>query len=161
MVPATRALLSRLPPFKAVGEPDVQAIDGYLGMGLLKTAPSSAREADRVGLAISRAFISPAARRTLGLREAETTFDAAYQLQVAEAFALQPDVQYIVHPSSAAAIPNALVLGLRLVLTGGFPKTGKATSASDPTVPPDAPKPEEPENGSNAPSSAPARPPQS
>lgn len=143
------------------GEPDVQVIDGYLGMGLVKTAPFSARKADRLGFAVSRAFISPAAQRTLGVREAETTFEATYQLQLADAFALQPDIQYIVNPSSQAAIPNALDLGLRLVLTGGFPKRGKATEASDPAVPPDAPKPEEPENGSNAPSPAPARPPQS
>lgn len=133
------------------GEPDVQVISGYLGAGLVKTAPFAGRSSDRVGVAFSRAFISPVAQKELGLHDAETTLEATYQYQAAETFALQPDLQYIIHPSSRSGLGNALVVGLRVVLTAGFPKKGKATDAGDPTVPPDAPKPNEPENGSNAP----------
>ena len=108
------------------------------------------RPDDRVGIAISNAVISPDARRLLGLRHDETTLEATYQVKIAETVALQPDVQYIIHPSSQAGVPNALVVGFRVVVTTGFPRKGRATAATDPTLPPDAPQPAEPPNGPGA-----------
>ena len=51
--------------------------------------------------------------------------------------AVQPDVQYIRHPSGFAKAPNSIGLGLRMVFSTGFPKKLQANDATDPTVPPD------------------------
>jgi len=52
-------------------------------------------------------------------------------------------------PSDAAHVRNALVFGMRLVLTAGYPKKAPATEATDPTVPPEGPAPTD-DNGSGS-----------
>jgi porin len=122
-----------------LGDPSVQVIYGYLGGGLTKKGVFAARPDDRLGFAVSRAAISPDARRLNGLSRAETTFEGAYQIKVRDWVAVQPDVQYIVHPSSQTDLGDALVVGLRLVITAGYPRRAPATEQTDPTVAPDAP----------------------
>jgi porin len=121
------------------GDAAAQVVSGYLGAGLVRTGLLPGRPDDRLGFAVSNAMISPEARRLQGLRRAETTFEATYQIKAREWIALQPDVQYIVHPSSRAGLPNALVVGLRIVMTAGYPRRGAADEQADPTLPPDAP----------------------
>jgi porin len=125
--------------------PAVQVISRNVGARLVRKRPFARRPDDRVGIAISGAIISPTARQVFGLRHAETTIEATYQVNISESVVLQPDLQYIVHPSSQAGLPNALAIGFRVVLTGGFPQKAKATEASDPTVPPNTPQPAEPQ----------------
>jgi hypothetical protein len=50
-------------------------------------------------------------------------------------------MQYVIHPAGEAGVRNALVFGLRLIFTAGFPRQAPATEAADPTVPPDGPQP--------------------
>jgi porin len=118
---------------------DVQAVSRYFGAGVVRSHFLAARPGDRLGLAVSRAAVSSAARTLQGLRGAETTFEATYQLKIADWIAAQPDIQYVVHPSSRAGLSDALVMGVRLVVTAGYPKKAPATEQADPTVPPDAP----------------------
>jgi porin len=120
---------------------NAQAVSGYFGAGLVGQGLIAARPEDRIGLAIARAAIGDPARRAFGLPAAETSIELSYQAKIHDTFALQPDLQYIVHPAAAANIPNALVLGLRLVVTAGYPKKAPANEATDPTVPPDGPQP--------------------
>lgn len=120
----------------------VQQVDGYLGAGLTGKGLLAGRKEDRLGLAIARASISSVARRLTGLPDAETSFEVSYQYKINQAFALQPDVQYLRHPALIAKAPDALVVGLRLILSVGGPKPAPATDASDTTVPSDAPEPE-------------------
>jgi porin len=120
---------------------DVQIIDRYIGFGIVRTAPFKGRHDDRVGLAIAQAHIGPAAQRSFGLPAAETDIEASYQLKVGNSFAAQPDLQYVVHPAGESGVRSAIVVGLRLVFTAGFPKQAPATQASDPTVPPDGRQP--------------------
>ena len=134
-----------------LGEPDVQLVQGYIGAGAVTTGPVAGRPDDRLGFAIAHARLSPKLWRRQGLQPSETTFETTYQIKMADSVAIQPDLQYVLHPSGQAGARNALVIGLRLVLTAGFPKGGKATDSADPTVPPDAPAPAEPRNGTNAP----------
>ena len=64
--------------------------------------------------------------RAMPIRNYEAAIELTYQVQLGPNWSVQPDLQYIVHPggnvpdphgpSSAAAIPNALVLGMRTLL---------------------------------------------
>jgi porin len=63
--------------------------------------------------------------------------EASYHVKLSDRFAIQPDVQYIIHPAGVFDALNSLGVGLRLVVTAGFPKKPVATDPSDPTVPPD------------------------
>lgn len=135
------------------GDPAVQEVYGYLGAGLVRKGVFAARPDDRLGFAVANALISPTARRLNGLSRAETTFEGTYQIKVRDWFAVQPDVQYIVHPSGQAHLDNALVVGLRLVFTAGYPRRAPATEQTDPTVAPDAPPDAAPGASNNSPSS--------
>jgi porin len=120
---------------------EAQLIDRYVGFGVVRKGPFRGRKDDRIGLAVAQAHIGFPARETLGLPQAETTIEASYQLKVGNSFAAQPDLQYVIHPAGESGVRSALVFGLRLVFTAGFPKQAPATEAADPTVPPDGPQP--------------------
>ena len=84
--------------------------------GLLEAAPHA-----MVIVNASTAGLSDASRRTLGLPDAETSIEATYLFQANDQVALQPDLQYIVHPASAPHLRNALVIGLRISFSGQYP----------------------------------------
>lgn len=119
----------------------VQQVDGYVGGGLTGKGLLPGRKDDRLGFAIARAAISALATQVSGLPRAETSFEASYQYKLSERWAIQPDTQYLHHPAAVAHAPDALVVGLRLILSVGGPKPAPATDASDTTVPSDAPEP--------------------
>ena len=50
------------------------------------------------------------------LRDAETIIEATYSDEIVNGVSLQPDVQYVIHPSADPTIRNALVLGIRLTI---------------------------------------------
>ena len=123
----------------------VQQIDGYFGAGMTGKGLIAGRDDDRLGFAIARAAISPLARLVNGLPASETSFEISYQVKLSEQLAVQPDAQYLRHPAAVAHAPDALVMGLRLILSVGGPKPAPATDASDTTVPSDAPEPKAPD----------------
>jgi porin len=123
-----------------LADPRAQAVSGYLGGGVIYKGLFG-RANDRIGFAVARAEISRDARLTADLPGAETTWEASYQAKLGNTFAVQPDVQYIVNPAGRTGRPNALVVGLRLIFTGGYPTKAKPEDATDPTVPPDTPSP--------------------
>ena len=129
-----------------------QAVGGYLGGGVIYKGVFG-RPNDRLGFAIARAEIAGDARRAEGLPRAETTFEASYQAKLGDAFAVQPDLQYVVDPSGRAGRPNAMVVGLRFIFTGGYPTKAKPEDATDPTVPPDTPAPPDTAKPSTGPGS--------
>jgi porin len=92
----------------------VQAVAGYVGAGLAWQGLPG-RKADRFGLALARAVIGGPAQAAQGLPAAETTLEATYSFRLGRFLHLQPDVQYIIHPAGAAGVPDATVIGLRLV----------------------------------------------
>lgn len=114
-----------------------QTVAGYIGAGAVQTGTFAARPDDRLGLAIAHAIIGRPAIETLGISRAETSVEASYQLKLSDRVAMQPDVQYIIHPAGVADAPNSLGFGPRLVFTTGFPHKAKAVDPTDPTVPPD------------------------
>ncbi len=127
----------------------VQQVDGYWGAGITGKGVFPGRKDDRLGLAVACASIAPVAVRLSGLPRHETSFETTYQFKLGELLALQPDLQYLRHPAAAAHAPDAVVVGLRLILSLGGPKPAPATDASDTTVPSDAPEPKAPDGTSS------------
>lgn len=86
-----------------------EPIGFYLGGGM------SYGDDDRLfGIAFAHAALgSPARRAGLGEHHAETSFEAMVYRRVTSFLIVQPDVQYVVHPSWQAGLRNALVLALR------------------------------------------------
>jgi porin len=123
-----------------LADPHAQIVSGYLGGGVIYKGLLG-RPNDRIGFAVARAEISRDARLAADLPRAEITWEASYQAKLGNTFAVQPDIQYVVDPAGRAGRPNALVVGLRLILTGGYPTKAKPEDATDPTVPPDTPPP--------------------
>ncbi|WP_454884795.1 carbohydrate porin [Sphingomonas oryzagri] len=88
----------------------------YLGGGLTWTTSKTA-----YGIAFAHARLGDPAYRTPieGVRanRAETAIEATARWQLATGLAIQPDVQYIVHPGWNPTYRDALVFALRLDLT--------------------------------------------
>jgi porin len=103
-----------------VADSRVNEVGSYIGAGLVKSAPFG-RKGDQVGIAMARAQVGGPARRLIGLPDAETSIEATYAFAVNDSLALQPDVQYIIHPASASNLKDALVVGLRLSLAFSTP----------------------------------------
>jgi porin len=98
-----------------VADGRVQAVSGYLGAGLVWQGLIPGRHDDRFGVALARAVIGDTAQRVEGLPPAETTLEATYSLRLNRYLTLQPDVQHIIHPALGPGLPDATVVGLRLV----------------------------------------------
>ena len=104
--------------FSQLGVADgrVNPVARYVGAGASLLAPFTNRAQDELGVAIAAAHIGSQlaqSRQPLGSWGGETTLELTYIAQFPSGFALQPDVQYVLHPSAVRAIRNALVLGLR------------------------------------------------
>jgi len=98
-------------------DPDINVVADYVGLGVVRQGPFASRPDDQLGFAVARAGLSRAARARDDLPPAETTFELTYSFQVNDDFAVQPDVQYVVHPASQAGLADAFVIGLRLTLS--------------------------------------------
>jgi porin len=115
---------------------DRNLIDLYVDGGLTLKAPLSSRPNDTLGLAVAYGRISPDAAASdnevnaitgqpMPVRDFETAIELTYQWVLQDGWYIQPDIQYIIHPGgnipnplvpgATSAIPNALVLGTRVV----------------------------------------------
>jgi porin len=110
-------------------------VDLYIDAGIAYRGLFPGRSDDTLGLAVGVSRISRAARRldtiaaALGdapipRRSAETLVEGTYQAVLAPGIALQPTVQYVIHPGGGIANPrdaegkrvrNAAIFGLRLI----------------------------------------------
>lgn len=78
---------------------------GFVGAGLNIKGLFSGRENDWAGIALASAFINDACN--------ETALELSYILQLGSGFFLQPDLQYVLHPSGSRDTQNAFVGILR------------------------------------------------
>jgi porin len=104
---------------------DVEQFAGYAGGGFVYTGLIPARPADRMGFGVAAARNSDAFKRAksaagFDVADFEIALEWTYHASLAPWLAIQPDVQYVIHPSAAtgmasgsARLDNALVLGLR------------------------------------------------
>jgi porin len=100
-----------------IADPKVSLVANYLGAGVVRAGPLPGRPDDRLGFAVAHAGLAGPIRRRDGLPAAETTLEVTYLAPVTAHVAVQPDVQYVVHPASQPGLKDALVIGLRLSLS--------------------------------------------
>lgn len=94
---------------------DLQAIETYAGGGVVWAAPFAGRTSDAVGLAIAHARFGEPYAQSLGADlKPETIYEISYRFALTDTVSVQPDIQYISHPSGDAGTKDALVVGLRL-----------------------------------------------
>lgn len=104
-----------------VADDRTQIVSNYLGGGMVWKGLLPGRADDQFGIAVARAGIGAPAQRLGRLPSAETTWEATYSAKVGDILTLQPDVQYIVHPSGAPGQRDALAVGLRIVAALKWP----------------------------------------
>lgn len=98
-------------------EEKASALSGYLGAGLVRQGLIPGRLDDLIGLSVARAQLSKGARRLdENLGTAETAIELTYAIQINEHLAIQPDLQYIIHPGGDRTLDDALVIGVRLAV---------------------------------------------
>jgi porin len=95
------------------------AIEQYLGGGLVYTGLITTRPEDQLGIAIAHARLGTPYRRQLALaggvsERAETNIELTYRAALTPWLTLQPDVQYVINPGGNPALRNALLVGLRV-----------------------------------------------
>jgi porin len=94
----------------------------YIGVGLALSGAFSNRPDDEMGLAMAMArngssYLDAQRRAGSGVDAAETAVELTYLAPVASWFAIQPDVQYVIHPDTNPRLHGATVLQMRFELT--------------------------------------------
>jgi porin len=119
--PTTLALFTQL----GLGDPEVEAVGGYVGAGLALTGLFRRRPSDQIGLAVASAQMGSHFRRAQSATgtpttPTETTLDLTYVANVASWVEVHPDVQYVIHPGGTLAVRNALVPGIQIAVSRTF-----------------------------------------
>ena len=93
-------------------------INFYVDGGLTYKGLIPTRNNDILGLAVAYGHLSHDALNNVGTSNPgyEIVLETTYQIELATWLSLQPDVQYVIHPSGTN-IANALVLGARATLS--------------------------------------------
>ena len=97
---------------------DRNFISFYFDTGLTYKGLIPSRNNDKLGLGFGYAQVSNGGRHLLQSEGAaplgaEMLVELTYQAQITPWFNVQPDVQYIINPSAATGLSNALVIGAR------------------------------------------------
>jgi porin len=101
-----------------LGDGRVDRFAAYLGTGLVATGPFSGRPADEAGFAVAiahngSAYLSQQRALAVISEKSETALEVTYLAQVASWLAIQPDVQYVIHPNTNPTLRNAFAVQLR------------------------------------------------
>jgi len=93
-------------------------INFYIDGGLTYKGLIPTRDNDILGVAVGYGHLSRNALNNVGISNPgyEMVLETTYQIELATWLSLQPDLQYIIHPSGTN-IPDALVLGARTTLS--------------------------------------------
>lgn len=94
----------------------------YTGAGAVYTGLLTGRPLDQVGAAVAAAhngtpYMNAVRRAGRPVESSEVNLEFTYAASLAPWFLLQGDVQYIINPNTDPARANALVLGLRTVVS--------------------------------------------
>jgi porin len=104
-----------------IGDGRVNHFASYTGAGIVMTGLLRARENDELGVAIAAAHNSAhfaAQQSSAGARvgRVEATLECSYLTPLTSRLAIQPDLQYVLHPNADLARKNAFVALLRFEL---------------------------------------------
>jgi porin len=115
----SRHSLSLFAQFGA-GDPAVARFGRYVGAGAVLAGPFGQRRQDELGLAIAVARNGRPYRQQQAPRPTtatERSIELSYLAQATDWFAVQPDLQYVIHPDTDPTVRNALVFTLRFELS--------------------------------------------
>jgi porin len=96
-----------------IGDSRVDRFGRYVGAGVVIAAPIAGRDQDELGLAMAAGRDSGQFNIQQNALKGETTFEGTYLAPLNSHLAVQPDIQYVVHPSAVRGRKNALVMLLR------------------------------------------------
>jgi porin len=101
---------------------ETSALSHYVGSGLVKSGLLASRPDDAVGLSIAHARLGGPLRHAAALAgtplaQGETAIELTYAAQIHPGLAIQPDLQYIIHPGGDSALDDALLIGVRVTLS--------------------------------------------
>jgi len=111
-----------LSSFARIGfSPEQSSVVGlYADTGLAYTGLIPTRDADKLGLAFGYAQVGPQQLQNAASEGTGASFEAVaeltYSARLTPAIAIQPDLQYILHPGGTQQYGNALVVGMRAVV---------------------------------------------
>ncbi|WP_010219434.1 carbohydrate porin [Sphingomonas sp. PAMC 26621] len=106
----------------------VVAVNQVINVGLFYVGAFASRPFDEIGIAVGRSRVSDVLRQAQLLRNAtfnlaapvqrsEIPVEVYYSLNIGKAIAIRPNVQYVRHPGGTAANKDAVILGLKNVIT--------------------------------------------
>lgn len=104
-----------------VGDGRVDRFRSFAATGLRASGLIAGRPDDMFGIAISFArngshYIDTLKEMAVPVTRAETSIEATYLLQATPNFAVQPDIQYVIHPGTSPARANGTVLQVHFQL---------------------------------------------
>ncbi len=116
----------RTTAFAQIGISDerINRFETYVGVGLVMSGPFGRPASDQVGLAAAMPrngshYIASQRAQGSSPRAAETSIELTYLRQIADWLAVQPDLQYVLHPNTDPAVANALAFTLRFEIAFG------------------------------------------
>lgn len=121
---ADQAVTENLAMFLRYGlaSTEVNRLGSNLSGGVVYTGLIPKRPKDRFGLAFTRVengseFKDKQQQLGVATKDAETTLEANYRIELIPGVALQPDLQYVIDPNTDPTLSNALVGAVRLELS--------------------------------------------
>ena len=99
-----------------IGDARVNRFARYTGAGIVTSGLLKAREHDELGVAVAVAHNGGHVAARSNATRAETTLECTYLAPLTSHFAIQPDVQYVIHPDTDRARKNAFVALLHFEL---------------------------------------------
>lgn len=100
-----------------LADEQVQAVGRYLGAGLVYRGIVPERGEDELGLAVAAARFGEEFQAAAGggstWEDWEVAIELTYRAALTPWFSIQPDLQFVIHPGGDPQVDDALVLGLR------------------------------------------------
>jgi porin len=105
-----------------VGDPRVNQVGSYIGSGVVWSGPFGSRPYDELGLGVAVArngshYMALQAMQGTPATRTETAIELTYLAQVHKRLAVQPDLQYVIRPSTDPKIRNSVSLQLRFEIS--------------------------------------------
>ena len=100
----------------------INEFDNSVSVGVRSRGLLSSRPKDEIGIAFSRAGVSPQARDAAAMSGAardgyEAAIELTYRAGISDWLTIQPDVQYIFNPGAAPSLRNSIAIGVRFELS--------------------------------------------
>lgn len=118
-VPVLKRGFERIEAFMRIGiaNGQINQFDRFVSGGMKFTGFIAGRHQDQFGLAFATAITSPAYAKRYRSPAAETAVEITYRAPLTQSIVIQPSMQFIRRPNADYAVPDALVIGVRLELS--------------------------------------------